>query len=90
MALPAGTAAGEDPEFAVAGQEFDVDVVFDLLPVLAGEVFLQFGQAAIGGADKVSDGGFGGAHFSQRFLGGDTAVHDPDAPLPAVAGGDFF
>jgi hypothetical protein len=30
-------AAGQDVKFAVAVQEFDVDVVFDLLPFLGGE-----------------------------------------------------
>ena len=67
-----------------------MDVVFDLLPVFGGEVFLQFGEATFGGADKVSNRWIGLAHLSEGFFGGDAAIHDPGALLFAVAVGDFF
>lgn len=60
---PSGQAAGEDVEFVVLFEEFDVDVVFDFFLGFFGEAFFELGQAPLGGADEVVDAGVCGAHF---------------------------
>jgi len=42
------------------------------------------------GADQIVDGRVAGAHFGQHVLGGDAAIHDPDAAGFAEARLDFF
>ncbi len=60
------------------------------MPVFGGEILFEFCETTFRGADEVAYGGVGLAHLIECFLGGDATIHDPCAPLFAVAVGDFL
>ena len=77
-------ALGEDVEFVVLGQQFDVDAFARLLPGLLDQMFFQAVQPSLGRSHEVLHGWIAGAHFGQDRLGGHAAIHHPDAPRFAV------
>ena len=84
--MPPAVTFGDDVEFFVLAEELHFDRALDLLP---GQI-LPLGAGGFDarprGADKVAHGRRAGAQFGQLLLGGDAAVHDPDAVGWAVQG----
>ena len=75
---------GEDVEFAVLGQQLDLHALPGPLPGLVDEVLLQPRQAPLRGADQILHRLVAAAHLCQHRLGGNAAVHHPDAARLAV------
>jgi hypothetical protein len=86
--LPPAVAFGDHVEFFVLAEEFHFHRALDLLP---GQI-LPLGaggfDAGPRGAHEVTHGRVAGAQFGQLLLGGDAAVHEPDAVGLAVQGFD--
>ncbi len=77
-------ALGEDVEFVVLGQQFDLHALPRLLPGLLQQMLLQPVQAALGRSHQILHRRIAGAHLGQHRLGGHAAIHHPDAPRLAV------
>jgi hypothetical protein len=77
-------ALGEDIEFAILGQEFDLHTRPGVVPGLIDKRLLQPGQPPLRGTDQVLHWRVGGAHLGQHRLGRHAAVHQPDPSRFAV------
>ncbi len=84
------TTFGEDIEFAVSRQQFHFDSLAHLLPWAFTEFSLQFAQPPLRRTDDIGDRWVARPHFSKDFLGGNAAIHYPDAFGFAILGLDLF
>ena len=81
--VDAGVALRQHVHVLLGGQPLDLHAVAHLRPGLVQEVLLQLGQPSLGSAHEVARAD--AAHLGQAVLGGDAAVHHPDAIGAAVA-----
>jgi hypothetical protein len=70
-------------------QKLDVHPLAHGLPGEREEVLLQLTQPPLGRADQIADGRSGRSHRGEHLLGGNAAIHHPDAMGLAVLGFDL-
>ena len=77
-------ALGQHVEFLALRQELDPHAGSGLAPGLVEEVMLEAAQAALGRSHQILHRRVALAHLGEHGLGGDAAIHHPDAPRLAV------
>jgi len=77
-------AAGQHEQFLLLWQQLDVHALTHRLPGQPEQARFQPGEPPLGRSDQITDGWVGLAHLAQHLLGGDPAIHHPDALRLAV------